>query len=94
VWGRAREQCRKEAWIDEAIAPHEQHIAWHRQESSQLVWQSAWPRRYDIQDDIIRQTSLLECAWYSAHPIEIELADTEFVEFFDMPSYQRYPAYW
>jgi hypothetical protein len=47
-----------------------------------------------IQDDIARQTSLLECGWYSAHSIEVELADTVFVEFFDMPSCQGYPTYW
>jgi hypothetical protein len=49
---------------------------------------------HDIQDDIRRQTSLLECGWYSAHPIEVKLADTVFVEFFDMPSCQGYPTYW
>jgi hypothetical protein len=47
-----------------------------------------------IQDDIVRQTSLLECGWYSPHPTEVELADTMFVEFFDVSSCQGYPAYW
>src|SRR5262245_53937574 len=94
MWGRSCQQCSKKTWIDEAIASHEQQIAWHRQECSQLVWQSVWAMGHDIQDDIIRQTRLLECGWYGAHPIEVELADTVFVEFFNMPNCQGYPAYW
>jgi hypothetical protein len=38
------------------------------------------------QDDIGRQTSLLKCGWYGAHPAEVELTDTVLVEFFDMPN--------
>jgi hypothetical protein len=49
---------------------------------------------YDMQDDIVRQTSLLECGWYGAHPAEVELADAVFVEFFDMPHCQGYPTDW
>jgi len=50
--------------------------------------------RHYIEDDIVRQTSLLECGRYSAHPAEVELADTVFVEFFDMPHCQGYSTYW
>jgi len=49
--------------------------------------------RHYIEDDILRQTSLLECGRYGAHPAEVELADTMFVEFFDMPHGQGYSAY-
>jgi hypothetical protein len=41
---------------------------------------------HDIQDDIVRQASLLECGWYGTYPAEVELAETVFVEFFDMPN--------
>jgi hypothetical protein len=58
------------------------------------MWQSVWAMRHYIEDDIVRQTSLLECGRYSAHPTEVELADTMFVEFFDMPHGQGYSTYW
>jgi len=58
------------------------------------MWQSVCARGHDIQDDIGRQTSLLECRWYGAYPAEVKFVDIMFVEFFDMPNCQRYPTYW
>jgi hypothetical protein len=86
MWGSSRQQCREEAWINEAIAPHEQHFAWHGQEGSQVVWQSIYALGCYMEDDIVRQTHLLECGWYGPHPTEVEFANTVFVEFFDVSS--------
>jgi hypothetical protein len=76
-------QFGEEAWVDEAIAPHQQEIVRDSQQRPQLGRQSFSVMRHHMQDDIVRQTSLLNSRWYGGHPTEVELANTVFIEFFE-----------
>jgi hypothetical protein len=84
VWRSPGEQFGEEAWVDETIAPYQQQIAWDSQQCPQLGRQSCSVMGHHMQDDIVRQTSLLNGRWYGGHPTEVELANTVFIEFFDV----------
>jgi hypothetical protein len=84
VWQRPGQELGEEAWIDEAIAPHQQEIAWHSQEGLQLERQGHCIMGHHMYNDIVGETGLLHGRRYGGHSIEVECTDAVFVEFFDV----------